>query len=418
MSHSKSLNTKAYGKVGIFVMGDIGRSPRMMNHAIEFAQNEETAVEIIGQVQSELPLFFASENIRVRTITSKYLQTLKRLPSFLYLFFRIFVETMILFYHFMFQIRPKYNIVVVQNPPGIPVIIVLFFYKWIFNAKIWVDVHNFGYTLYQTKNKYLLKILKLVEIYSIRFTADRVFVVSKNMKEHLNSDWRIKNVTVLYDKPNFRTFRKMELKEKHNFLINFPEFTIGVHETLISTHSNKGVYEEKTDRPLLFVVSSSWSHDDYFDLLIEAVKKYSVKEENTRKLFFIMTGSGPLKSQYSRVFLNFELKNIQFAILWFQMADYPKIIGSVDYGISLHNSTSGFDLPIKALDYMACEVPCLAYNYTKTIGELVIEKKNGMLFNSADELMAIFEELGKNQLEWKWQFSKNDWTTEWRNKIY
>ena len=418
MGEAKSKKTKSFGKIGIFVMGDIGRSPRMMNHAIEFAQNIETAVEVIGQRETELPLFFACENIRIRTITSKYLKVIKSLPAFIYLFVRLMIETALLFYHFFIQIKPRYDYIVVQNPPGIPVLMVLFFYRFIFRTKIWVDVHNFGFTLYQTKNKILLSALKFIEINSIRFTADRVFVVSQNMSEHLTKEWKVIKPIVLYDKPNYRTFKKMSLKEKHVFFTQFSRFSTNSTESIIAKINQKGEMTEQETRPLLFVVSSSWSHDDYFELLIETVKKYSAKVENKRSLLFIMTGAGPLRTQYSRVFSGLNLPKIAFEMHWFKMSDYPKIIGSVDFGISLHNSTSGFDLPIKALDYMACEVPCLAFDYSKTIGELVKHGKNGMLFKNAEELVRIFELLDLKGKSLNWEFENGDWTNEWREKIY
>lgn len=417
MSNLRAKNNKTFGKVGVFVMGDMSRSPRMLNHAIELAQNQENAVELIGQLENDLPITVASEPIRVRTITSSYIKKLKRLPSFAYLLIRLMIETLLLFYHFFIQIRPRYDYLLVQNPPGIPVIIVLFFYRLIFRAKVWVDVHNFGFTLYQTKNRLLLAVLKFVEIKAIRFTADRVFVVSDNMRKHLAREWGIRNATVLYDMPNQRQFKAMSLKEKHNFLVKFPEFQTGKDESIIARADSRGNVTEKEVRPLLFVVSSSWSHDDYFDLLIDALKQYEADETNKTPLVFVMTGSGPAKAHYSQIFKTLGLEKISFVILWFKASDYPKIIGSVDYGVSLHNSTSGFDLPIKALDYMACNVPCIAYNYTDTIKELVIEGKNGMLFNTAEELTSIFKKVTQEHGRLKWEFPKGDWTTEWREKV-
>ena len=51
--------------------------------------------------------------------------------------------------------------------------------------------------------------------------------------------------------------------------------------------------------------------------------------------------------------------------------------------MSLHDSTSGVDLPIKILDMFACKTPVIAYEYSSTIHELVQKNKNGYLFKNA-----------------------------------
>jgi beta-1,4-mannosyltransferase len=45
--------------------------------------------------------------------------------------------------------------------------------------------------------------------------------------------------------------------------------------------------------------------------------------------------------------LNF--KSISIVTPWLQVEDYPKLLGSATFGVSLHSSSSGLDLPMKGL---------------------------------------------------------------------
>ena len=71
------------------------------------------------------------------------------------------------------------------------------------------------------------------------------------------------------------------------------------------------------------------------------------------------------------------------------MDDYPRLVGSCDLGISLHYSSSGFDLPMKVVDMFSAQLPCLAIGGYESVRELVKDEgagKYGMIFNSEEEL--------------------------------
>ena len=53
-SSSSSSSSNKAGRAVVLVVGDVGRSPRMMNHALSFAR-AGVDVALVGNVISELP---------------------------------------------------------------------------------------------------------------------------------------------------------------------------------------------------------------------------------------------------------------------------------------------------------------------------------------------------------------------------
>jgi len=80
-----------------------------------------------------------------------------------------------------------------------------------------------------------------------------------------------------------------------------------------------------------------------------------------------------------------DFQRVKIVTTWLEAEDYPKLLGAADLGISLHNSSSGFDLPMKVVDMFGCKLPVFAHNY-KCISELVQDGDNGLLFSSSHEL--------------------------------
>ena len=405
-------------KIGIFVIGDIGRSPRMVNHAVEFASMPERQVEIVGLMETELPVQLRRPNIDVLNLPTFYLNWIKRLSSVLYLALRIIIEFWILFYVLFVKRLNRYEIIFVQNPPAIPLLPVLFLYRMICKTPIHVDVHNFGYTLFQTRNQRLKLIMKALEVFFVRATSSKIYTVSKSMANILKRHWNARNVEVLYDQPNQRVYKKLSIEEKHQFLLGVPELRVSNTETILTKANPNSQSIERTSNNCLFVVSCSWSPDDNFPLLIDALQRYQTSDSSDKKnLIFVFTGTGPLKAQYGNILTSLNLRNAKVYLKWFTTQDYPRIIACADYGVSLHDSTSGYDLPIKILDYFGCHVPAIAYNYSETISELVVSGQNGFLFKTADELRVIFEQVTGGKLKNDWSFKSKSWQEEWNSVV-
>lgn len=122
----------------------------------------------------------------------KYIQ---KLPNIVYFILRFIIHTLVLCWLMFFYIKSP-QVLIVQNPPSIPVLSFLWLYKLIKRkCRVIIDVHNYGYTLmYKTKNKKLLAFCKWYEQFFVRKAADHALTVSECMKNDISRNWGVKQV--------------------------------------------------------------------------------------------------------------------------------------------------------------------------------------------------------------------------------
>lgn len=142
----------------------------------------------------------------------------------------------------------------------------------------------------------------------------------------------------------------------------------------------------------MVVSSTSWTPDEDFTLLLYALDMYQVaktKDQTLPRLLVIITGRGPLRAAFEA-----EVARRENAHAWpdvcvrcafLSAKDYPLLLGCANLGISMHQSSSGRDLPMKVVDMFGCGLPVLARNFD-CLHELVKNGVNGRVFNNADEL--------------------------------
>lgn len=400
----------------VIVLGDIGRSPRITNHAVELAENSQSIVDIICYNDTGLPPLLAKQKVRVWALSGWLLSLVKLLPGILYLIARLWIEALQIFYLLFFKARTRYGYLLVQNPPSFHIMMVLHIYKVLKNCQIIIDIHNYGYTIYQTRNPLIRRLLKFLEIFWLRLTGNNFLVVSKAMAKEVQENWKLNNVIVLYDKPNKALFRPITLIEKHYFLEQFVEFKTDRNETFF-TRLQGDIIVEKEHRPLLLLSNSSFSVDDDYEMLLSALKKYD-DNKKAKKLVLVMSGQGPYKALWKSKFEYTHFDKINVVFMWFEAADYPLMVACADYGICVHNSTSGVDLPIKILDLQSCKVPVLAYEYSSTIREVVTEETNGYLFHTSSDLADLLLRISMPYHKPIFVFDDKDWKTEWKRNFY
>eukprot|EP00475_Leptophrys_vorax_P009255 TRINITY_DN16121_c0_g2_i1.p1 TRINITY_DN16121_c0_g2~~TRINITY_DN16121_c0_g2_i1.p1 ORF type:complete len:443 (-),score=98.00 TRINITY_DN16121_c0_g2_i1:57-1385(-) len=384
MAEEKSLPSSL--SAAVLVVGDVGRSPRMQYHARSLLSHCRH-VSIIG-MQGSPPLQ------ELRDAASQRQASFHWLPEFgipkpknklLYIPFAItkaifgFIE---LFAILLFAV-PDFDVLIVQNPPSIPTLFVCLLVTTMRGVKLVIDWHNYGWSILGHSlgsNSHIF--VKFAKWYEKAFGAhaDANLCVTKAMKDDLKANWKI-DAEVLYDRPPsfFKRASPERTKELFEKLFDGGKFeSISDFVSLSDINSN--------ERPAIVISSTSYTQDEDFEILLDAVKKFDEAEPKSR-LLVIVTGKGPLKDFYGGKIaaLNPTLKRTRILQLWMDIEDYPVILGSADLGVSLHVSTSGRDLPMKVVDMFGCGVPVCALQFP-CLSELVVHGENGYCFRTASEL--------------------------------
>ncbi len=276
-------------------------------------------------------------------------------------------------------------------------------------------------------NRALRVVVRVFEREMGSVIAHKHVCVSERMRKWLIKEYGVEEseVFVFYDKPP-KLFERVTVSEKHavfgKYCFEDAKRHLNVH---ISTAVRHSVREEATvregttspstlltktvhgkpalrddcDRPFIIVSSTSWTADEDFSILHNALIKLDrrVKDDHTfPPVLVIVTGKGPLKAHYERLFKDIVLVKVFIQTIWLDVEDYPKLLGSSDLGVCLHTSTSGVDLPMKVVDMFGCGLPVAAVRY-ETIDELVKDGVNGVVFDDCCMLAEQLESLVKNR---------------------
>jgi beta-1,4-mannosyltransferase len=269
---------------------------------------------------------------------------------------------------------------VLQNPPSIPTLAIASIICFLRATHLIIDWHNFGFSILALKlgsSHRVVKFAKAFEFYWSR-SASAHFTVTDAMARILKDDFGIQALS-LHDRPP-RGFQPLSLQQRSSFLEKLPDTASYAKELLSGSRK-------------LVVSATSWTPDEDFSLLLDALVAYSAQTKVQRdlpKILAIITGKGPQKLHYlSRIAqLNQEdkLANVFITTAWLSMSDYASLLGAADLGISLHTSSSGVDLPMKVVDMFGTGLPVLGWSKFEAWPELVTEDVNGVGFGSAEEL--------------------------------
>jgi beta-1,4-mannosyltransferase len=260
----------------------------------------------------------------------------------------------------------RLDAILVQNPPAFPTLLIAPLAARLGGARLVVDWHNFGFRMLALRLGARHPLVRVAEAAERRLgrRADAHLCVSEAMREVLVEAWGVTPTGVLRDRPAHRVAPPSNEERATLFarlgLAVAPGATVAV-------------------------TSSSWSADEDFGLLVDAMAALD-RDAAARPLAFVMTGDGPLRAHWEGRIAALGLRHVTTHTVWLEAEDYPRLLAAADVGISLHRSASGLDLPMKIADMFGAGLPVLALDYGPVLGELVRAGENGRLFRTAAEL--------------------------------
>ncbi|KAH0838670.1 glycosyltransferase family 33 protein [Lanmaoa asiatica] len=439
--------------VAIIVLGDVGRSPRMMYHAESFAKLGFSTYLIGYRESRPVPSLTSLPNARLCYL-SEPPSFLRKVPFVFAAPIKILHQVMSILYTLMFTISSPPEFIMVQNPPSIPTLALVWLVGHVRSSKIIIDWHNLGYSILALKlgtSHPFVKIAKWFEATFGRSAYAHLFV-TRAMQDHLVAEWGLTGQkAVLHDRPpsHFHRCSPLDVHElfvrlgpsltspslkdylpspNRPYTTQFTTTTMASSKTTQSSpYSLVNTPGLRDDRVALIVSSTSWTPDEDFTILLDALKLYDKRalhvnkvlptkvSENPRKLpriWMVITGKGPLKAKYMADVnrLQEEWSYVRCSSLWLEAEDYPLLLGkksavfhpfqqvrprlsgSADLGICLHSSSSALDLPMKVVDMFGCGLPVCALDFA-CLPELVRDGENGLVFKGAGELAGQLEML-------------------------
>lgn len=402
----------------VVVLGDLGRSPRMQYHALALAVNAGE-VDLVGLEGTPLHVALTAEprlrSHRLRDRAFSRRATGGRRKFVLFSAARASLQFTRLLSALLRL--PKPDVILVQNPPAAPTLAAAWMAARMRGARFVIDWHNLSHSVLAVRlgedHRAVRALARSEKKWGRR--ADAHLAVSDALRVWLERQWGIR-ATVVYDRPA-RFFAKPDLAAASDFW-----------QRLAREH------HLGTRRIPLAVCPTSWTPDEDFDLLLEALERAERKLADLKgpgdsaapDLAILMTGRGELRAEFERRLARRNLKRIAVRNTWLEPADYPVLVGIADAGICLHQSASGLDLPMKLADFRGAGVPVCAYDYAPVLNEVLRVGQEGVTFRDPGELATILVGLGTADLSVMPKFAESRawlatqparrWDDEWREK--
>lgn len=345
-------------------------------------------VDLVGYRGAELPRFLTGDpRIRVHRLPPARLRFRAGRSQIVFAVFAAIdaVRTSLVLAVALLRLeRP--DLLLVQNPPALPVLPVAWLVARLRGARFVIDWHNLGYSILALRlgrRHVAVRLARWFEQIAGR-AADAHLCVSRGFARFLAEGFDIPVVRVLYDRPA-AVFTPLGRAERE-------QIRLAMFSRLSVRTSGVG----------FIVCPTGWTEDEDFDLVIDAVQQLEERirgweaNDGGRRfpdLVILVTGDGSRRSEFERRFAGLPARRVHLRTRWLDPDDYPRIVGSADLGLCIHRSSSGLDIPIKVADLFGAGVPVCALDYGACLAERVRHGENGLLFSNAEQLAEVLFDL-------------------------
>jgi beta-1,4-mannosyltransferase len=370
----------------VLALADLGKSARMQYHARALAASglDVDFVGFEGTALSRAILDDARITVhRFAPSTHRYRQT----TGLSYALVAV-IDTLRVSLRLWMVLRrlPAPDLVLMQNPPAFPTLAVSWSSLRRKNVRFVVDWHNLGYTVLRQRLGRWNPAVRLARWYERRDArrVDANICVSRGMASWLETRFDVPRPTVLYDRPA-SSFAPLDRVERERF-----------RQVLF------GRLGVRLGRNALIVCPTSWTEDEDFDLVVDAVNRLedrvrgweaAVPGRRFTDIVILVTGDGERRTRFERLFAGLPARRVQLRTRWLEPEEYPRVVGSADLGLCLHRSSSGLDIPMKVADLFGAGVPVCALDYGACLAERVRHGDNGLLFATGRQLADVLFEL-------------------------
>ncbi len=291
--------------------------------------------------------------------------------------------------------RERWTAVLVQNPPGFPVMMVLGLAGRRGAHRV-LDWHNFGSSLLalrRSPRRHAAGLYRWCE-HRLARMADDHWTVSAALAGQL-ADIR---AVVVHDRPS-RIFRAAAAQTRNR---QSAGKNGGADADRLAWWRRVLPHLAPPGAPRWVVAPSSWGPDEDSNAMLRAAEEWRRNAKSwgdAPHVVIIASGRGPGQADFARAAAALGAGPVTLVTAWVPAAEYPALLAWADAGLCLHQSSSGVDLPMKLADFRGAGKKALVLDYGPVLTEVFRPETDGWTFRNDAGLAAGLRRLAAMPLE-------------------